>query len=112
MLTLEGPTAVRIDSAKGATLVAGKLLFKDDDMSGAFELRTPRATLLDLGTEYAVVVDPGGGEEVHVFDGEVSRVATGRVGPETLPGGAARRYGTDPTGPGEPRALDIEASRG
>ncbi len=108
VVTLEGPTALRVESDSAATLVSGKVVFRDDHDAAGFALRTPRATLLDVGTEFAVVVDRDG-EEVHVFDGEVSRLPQGAQGgnaPEQLPAGVAKRYGRDPADPGRPTTLD------
>jgi hypothetical protein len=109
VMTLEGPTVLRVESGSAAALVSGKVVFQDGLVEAVgFTLRTPRATLVDVGTEYAVVVDRDG-EEVHVFDGEVSRLPHGPNGPaapEQLPAGVARRYGLDPADPGRPAALD------
>ena len=71
-LTVEGPARLEIISQFAAQLWKGKAVFRGDSY-GVFELRTPQASLLDIGTEYAVKVGPGG-EEVHVFDGEVHRL--------------------------------------
>src|SRR5206468_3272995 len=51
-------------------------------------------TLVDVNTEFAVYVDEDG-EEVHVFEGEVQRVAKSAPAaaePENLRAGEARRY--------------------
>src|SRR5262249_47818925 len=70
-----------------------------------FDLRTPTASLVDFGTEYAVAVEPGG-EEVHVFEGEVRRLPNGDPGAaaEQLKAGEARR--DDPAGDRPPTPLD------
>lgn len=101
-LILEGGTALRVESASAATLLAGKVVFRGDENPEAFDLRTPRALLQDLGTEYAVAVGPGG-EEVHVFSGEVRRVTAGAG--VRLNAGEARRFTSDPADPGAPAAL-------
>src|SRR5262249_48992968 len=109
-LVVEGPAVLRLDSATAATVLRGNVVFKGDETGVAFDLHTPSSTLVDLGTEYAVVVGPEG-EEVHVFDGEVER--TPNPGPgasetERLKTGEAGRYQTASAAPGQPTALDPE----
>lgn len=107
-LMLEGPTALRLDSATSATILRGKVVFHADETAAMFDLHTPTSTLIDLGTEYAVVVGPEG-EEIHVFDGEVQRTPnTGGGDAEHLSAGEARRYGNSAANPGQPTALEPE----
>ncbi|MBN9520451.1 hypothetical protein J0H58_18300 [bacterium] len=103
-LILEGGTVLRVESASAATLLAGRVVFRGDDNPEAFDLRTPRALLQDLGTEYAVAVGLEG-EEVHVFSGEVRRLTTGAGGGVRLNAGQARRFASDPADAGSPTAL-------
>jgi hypothetical protein len=107
-LLIEGPAVLRIDSATAATLLQGKAVFRGDETCAPFDLQTPSSTLVDLGTEYAVVVSPEG-EEVHVFDGQVQRTPkqeAGQVTPERLGAGQARRYAPSAGAASEPVALD------
>jgi hypothetical protein len=109
-LVIEGPAELRLDSGTAATVLRGKVVFRGDETAAPFDLHTPSSTLVDLGTEYAVAVGPEG-EEVHVFDGEVQRTpraGAGRVEPEHLEAGEARRYDRSPASPGRPTALDKE----
>jgi hypothetical protein len=103
-LVIEGPATVRLDSATSATVLGGKVVFRGDEAAVSFDLHTPSSTLLDRGTEYAVVVD-GDGEEVHVFDGEVERRSR-RGKSDHLKEGDARRYGLEPQGAGQPPKYD------
>ena len=103
-LVIEGPATVRLDSATAATVLRGKVVFRGAEGAAPFDLRTPAATLLDRGTEYAVAVEPDG-EEVHVFDGEVERLPE-RGAAEYLRKGEARRYGPGPDDAGRPTALN------
>lgn len=107
-LVLEAGSAVRVESRSAAAVLAGKVVFRGDDNPEPFDLRTPRATLQDFGTEYAVSVGPDGAEEVHVFDGEVRRVAPGAGSAEVqMNAGQALRFAAaDPAGPGAATALD------
>jgi hypothetical protein len=107
-LVIEGPAELRLDSATSAAVLRGKVVFRADETAAPFDLRTPSATLVDLGTEYAVAVGPDG-EEVHVFDGAVERTPLTEAGPartETLTAGEARRYGPSPASAGRPTELD------
>lgn len=105
-LTVEGPAVLRLDSASAATVLRGKMVFHGDETAAPFDLRTPSATLVDLGTEYAVAVTADG-EEVHVFDGEVRRLpGAGAAAAELLRAGEARAYGPSPESPGRRTPLD------
>jgi hypothetical protein len=107
-LVIEGPVDLRLDSGTSATVLRGKVVFRADEMSVPFDLHTPSATLVDLGTEYAVAVGPEG-EEIHVFDGEVQRMpksTTTKVETQHLTAGQGRRFGPDPDAPGQPATLE------
>jgi FecR protein len=97
---------LRLDSASAATVLRGKVVFHGDETAAPFDLRTPSATLVDLGTEYAVAVTADG-EEVHVFDGQVRRLTgAGASAAELLRAGEARAYGPSPESPGRRMPLD------
>ena len=107
-LLLEGPVVLRLDSTTSATVLQGKVVFQADETAAPFDLHTPTATLVDFGTEYAVDIEPGG-EEIHVFNGEVRRTPKTQEsgGPvEQLTAGQARHYGPAPEAPGQPVPLD------
>lgn len=107
-MLVEGPTDMNLDSDTAATLELGKVVFRTDETASPFELRTPSATLLDFGTEYAVSVGPEG-EEIQVFEGNVQRVPRGPAGktePERLGKGEARRFGRSPTAKSQPAEFD------
>jgi hypothetical protein len=110
-LILEGPAVLRLDSTAAATVLRGKVVFKGDETGARFDLHTPASTLVDFGTEYAVVVGPEG-EEVHVFEGEVRRTpktVEGRAETEQLTAGQARSYGRTAESPG--RAVPLDQGR-
>jgi hypothetical protein len=109
-LVLEGPAHLRLTSSTAATVLAGKVYFRADETAAAFDLHTPSSVLVDLGTEYGVTVGPEG-EAVHVFEGQVQRMAQNAVGAaasENIKAGQARRYGRAPESRGEAIALDRE----
>jgi ferric-dicitrate binding protein FerR (iron transport regulator) len=103
-LLVEGPAVLQVDGAAEATLRSGKAFFRADDTGPPFELHTPRATLVDVGTEYGVFVSTEN-EEVHVFDGEVRRTPRDGGEPERLAAGEARRFDSA-VAAGEPVTLD------
>ena len=49
-----------------------------------FVIRTPTATVTDLGTEFGVEVKEDGGSEVHVLAGEVESGDASRIGPNAV----------------------------
>lgn len=107
-LILEAPTTLRLDTSNSATLVRGKVVFKADETAVPFDLRTPSSTLMDFGTEYAVLVNDKV-EEVHVFEGEVQRTPRGggaEAKEQQLKAGEARRYDHATEGEGQPTLLD------
>ena len=118
---LQGPVTYEVESASGGYLSVGKLtakLEKNDEarmindelgtvQSGIhhsaisnqnlFAIRTPTATVTDLGTEFGVEVDREGQGDVHVFVGAVriSPVSEGNATQEsmTLVAGDSARTG-------------------
>jgi|GEM_PF-3788168 len=107
-LTLTGPARFQIDAPNGATLLAGLIRFEHDGLGDAFDLKTPKALLVDLGTSYAVRVEDGH-EEIHVMDGEVWRSPVGYAGENNLvmlSAGDARRFVGSGNEPGAQIALD------
>ena len=108
-LVIEGPATLRLDSNSSATVAQGKVVFRADETSAPFDLRTPSSTLVDFGTEYAVLVGHDGEEEVHVFEGEVHRTPLSGPGDgeaQRLKAGEARRYDPAADATGQPTELD------
>jgi hypothetical protein len=107
-LVIEGPVIVKLESSSSATLVQGKAVFRTDESTLPFDLRTPSSSIADYNTEYAVMVNREG-EELHVFDGEIQR--TPRRGDVDFPmqqlrAGEARKYEGTTVNPGQPTVLD------
>ncbi len=93
-IVLEGPCEVEVLSADAAYLLAGKIFVDVTELSDGFTLETPDATVVDLGTEYAVSLDDES-TEVHVFEGSVIWEPGGNAdatGAEQIEAGEARRY--------------------
>ncbi len=70
-LALQGPARLELISAKLARLHFGNATVRCEQGLYSFSLQTPTSTVIDLGTEFGVAVEPSGLSEVHVLDGEV-----------------------------------------
>lgn len=69
---LQGPVTYRVDSFNSGVLSVGKLTgVVDAKTAVGFLVRTPTATITDLGTEFGVDVDKSGATRAHVFRGSV-----------------------------------------
>jgi len=68
---LHAPAVFEPQSASGGFLREGRLTARVPPQAAGFVVRTPNATVVDLGTEFGVAVDPGGPSEVEVFAGQV-----------------------------------------
>jgi hypothetical protein len=69
---LRGGTEIELLSAASARLRRGDVTVRADGDAEGFKLLTPASELTDLGTEFAVKVEPGGATELHVIEGEVA----------------------------------------
>ena len=112
---LQGPVTYEVESSAGGYLSVGKLtarLEKKSEVRGQrselanhrseiinhrFAVRTPTATVTDLGTEFGVEVNKDGTTQVHVIQGVVEACHTARQGKaehrERLTQGAAVEIG-------------------
>jgi hypothetical protein len=69
---LQGPVAYVVESRNGGFMSVGKLTGKVTTASAkGFSVRTPTATVTDLGTEFGVEVNKQGITTSHVFRGRV-----------------------------------------
>jgi hypothetical protein len=68
---LRGETALELLSAVQARLIAGEVVIRAEGDAEGFKLLTPASELIDLGTEFAVKVQPSGITELQVLDGQV-----------------------------------------
>ena len=93
-LKLVGPAFMEIQSKASAKVFQGTVLLRNNLSGDQFTLRTPTSKLLDIGTEFGVVVDSKG-EDVHVFEGAVQHISDtpGKSDQiEQLQAGQARHY--------------------
>src|SRR5262249_51820602 len=56
-VVLEGPTDLDLESRGSARLAGGRLTVRAPAEAAGFTLRTPASDMVDLGTEFAVVVE-------------------------------------------------------
>jgi ferric-dicitrate binding protein FerR (iron transport regulator) len=72
---LEGPSELELISGKSARLPSGKLAAKVPATATGFEILSPQGRVIDLGTEFGVVSEPGS-TDVYVFEGQVEALPT------------------------------------
>ena len=78
---LQGPVKYEVESAAGGYLAVGKLTGKvTTEAARGLTIRTPTATVTDLGTEFGVEVDKQGSTISHVFRGSVRLQAVSATG--------------------------------
>jgi hypothetical protein len=74
---LQGPVTYEVESKNGGFLSIGKLTGKVEvEKAKGFAVRTPTATVTDLGTEFGVEAMQDGSSEVHVITGAVDVIAS------------------------------------
>jgi hypothetical protein len=71
VLTLHGPALYEVISSMRGRALLGKLTAKIAKGAEGFSVLTPRATVIDLGTELGIEVDDAGATDVVVFEGSV-----------------------------------------
>ena len=78
-VTLEAPAKLRVDSAGGVTLHAGRLVAHVPYEARGFTVATSSVTIIDLGTVFAVEAEPAGTSYVDVYQGSVRVESLGRA---------------------------------
>jgi hypothetical protein len=68
---LEGPAVFDVLGRNAGLLTKGRLAATVPPEGRGFAVETPSATVVDLGTEFGVLVDDEGQVEAHVFGGQV-----------------------------------------
>ena len=81
-VTLEGPATLVLNSAWDATLPQGTLSAVVPTEAIGFRVSNPDVDVVDLGTEFSVVAQPGSATEVYVHKGKVQAIARGGEGPD------------------------------
>ncbi|CAL1125272.1 unnamed protein product [Cladocopium goreaui] len=86
VVVLEGPAKFELETDGLGFLESGRLVANVPPQAVGFTIRTPTATVIDLGTEFGVQVDEElGTSEVHVFVGKVEVGAVGQDDDTTPP---------------------------
>ncbi len=70
-VTIEGPARFEATSALEANLELGKIAAAAPRVARGYTVLTPTAELVDIGTQFGVLVNDQGDSELHVFDGDV-----------------------------------------
>jgi len=105
VMLLSAPADLELESRGRALLRSGKVTVEASEAYG-FTVRTPAGEAVDLGTEFAVAVDPGGATELHVLQGEVSWTGPSGSSPtRVLQTGQALRF--DSAAAGEGKAVPL-----
>ena len=110
-VVLEGPSDLEVESRGCARLDAGRLTVRAPKEAAGFTVRSAASDVVDLGTEFAIMVERGGATEVHVLEGEVSYSKPGSPmdAAELLGAGNAVRY--DGTRSSVPRTVPLKSPR-
>lgn len=90
-IILHGPATLEAESRNGGFLRVGKLTAMVPEEATGFTVRTPTATVVDLGCRFGVRVDPEGVCEVHVFAGTVQVQSQSGGSSRWVAGGCAVR---------------------
>lgn len=91
-VVLEGPAALKLNSAWEALLQRGSLRANVPPEAVGFRVSNSDVAVTDLGTEFSMVTGEHGGTEVFVLAGSVEASAEGRAQPITLREQQARRF--------------------
>ncbi|MFP6906325.1 MAG: FecR family protein, partial [Verrucomicrobiota bacterium] len=88
-----GPATFRVDGYNQLHLDAGKVVAVVPAEAIGFNVQTPDAIVVDLGTEFGVKVEDGRDTEVHVFKGKVeASLKVGKARMIALGQGEAARF--------------------
>lgn len=79
-VTLEGPAEFELAGVNRLSLQSGKLLAYVTPQGSGFTVIVPNGALVDLGTKFAVSIEPGGANNVKVIEGAVMASSTNDQG--------------------------------
>jgi hypothetical protein len=94
-IVVEGPAHLTIGDDRQATLLRGRLVARVPAAAKGFTIATAQGQIVDLGTEFAVDVDPQRDVQVHVIEGSVElRGASGQspAASQVLSAGNAAKF--------------------
>ena len=84
-LSIKGPAEFDIFGLDHIALMSGKLTANVPPRAIGFRIDTPDMEVIDLGTEFALRVDPAGESKLHVLEGEVEARKKMGEGLENVP---------------------------
>lgn len=96
-VVIESPAEFTLKTGDDMTLHSGRLFAHVPGRSKGFRVDTPNASVIDLGTEFAIKVDYDGSSDVHLFVGKASLIpgTKGKTGEgQILTAGQARHVDT------------------
>lgn len=93
-LVIEGDAAFEIHSSMEMSVSRGKLRANVPAPAHGFRIRSSEGEVVDLGTEFAVIITPGK-SEVHVIDGEVEWHPAGKSAKKLMKKGEAVSWSED-----------------
>lgn len=76
-MILEGPADLELAGPMRAVLHRGRVILRVNPAGHGYRLETSKGAVVDLGTEFGVVVDEQQRVETHVIDGEVEAIPEG-----------------------------------
>jgi len=91
---LKAPCEITAFSDRHVRIGKGSAWFHVSPQAKGFMVETPSLSIIDLGTEFGVIAEPDGQDEIHVLKGEVeaARHQSGKAGQkQLLKAGQARR---------------------
>jgi len=117
-VVIEGPATFETRSDNSGALQVGKLVARVPSAAVGFAVQTEAATVIDLGTEFAVSADGHGQTEVEVIEGKIEIQPSAKDGtsspaqqPITLTAGSARRIAlASPGGEATIREIPVNPS--
>ncbi len=70
-IVLAGPVEYVVEGSNAGSLQSGKLVARVPQAAVGFTVTSPSATVIDLGTEFGMLVEPSGETQTHVLAGSV-----------------------------------------
>jgi FecR protein len=71
-VAIEGPAQFKVNGVNGLELLAGKISAEVSGKSHGFSVKSPTASVVDLGTRFGEIVNAEHATEVDVFQGKVT----------------------------------------
>ena len=94
-MIVEGPSEITWTDPLGSKLESGRVFLKINERGHGYRLATPQGSVVDLGTEFGVAIDPITREvETHVILGEVEARPGKAAAPVRLKKNEALRFST------------------